>query len=417
MDGPTAPLSILAYDDDDDGMNADMYYGHPESYSMTPRHHSPIAMEVDNDEKQPNPNHSPAPLSKDKVPYFITEPPSYPIHSNQVLSLPGPSSLPSISVPSLLQLPPPAPLRSLAGFNRFHGHPLISNKTRWIIQNTNGINQFDVVNAVDVPWIINPEYHLLNIISHGQLVVSDQTQLRLHLWRAQYPNVPQWFLGVRCLSRGLDWRVFVSTQDLVPHPHPPIHRPAYLHARHSGLVVSNQVFVMYESWVRDRLLRPYACHFLTMGSIVWRIALYYGPPSLFSAALAGPSTNAYMHHHIDHMGTHFDNKVTDDDIALLLGVTNQGSLWPPLDIWHRCQRWKGEWSHDSEGWFQDRIGKIQSGEGTLILNRAGWNWTIRQHTAVKFDDPNVDGSMAQVKHLCNQIDQLYPPAESYTALV
>ncbi|KAG1721832.1 hypothetical protein EDB19DRAFT_1588102, partial [Suillus lakei] len=117
-------------------------------------------------------------------------------------------------------------------------------------------------------------------------------------------------------------------------------------------------FQEYSARVRALLLLPYARRFLTMGGLIWRIALYYGP-HLFSSALSGPSSDAYIHNAADRMGEDMDDMVTEDDIALLLGTTTDNhSLWPPSDVWDRYQKWTGEWSDHWEKWFQNRISAI-----------------------------------------------------------
>ncbi|KAG1885362.1 uncharacterized protein F5891DRAFT_905367, partial [Suillus fuscotomentosus] len=120
-------------------------------------------------------------------------------------------------------------------------------------------------------------------------------------------------------------------------------------------------FQFYEDRVRELLLLPYARRFLTMGGIIWRIALHYGPDHLFSAALSGPSTDAYVHGNIQRNGTHIDDAVFPQDIQLLLGVAaDNSSLWPPLDIFDRYQKWTGEWTALWETWFMDRVSMIHN---------------------------------------------------------
>ncbi|KAG1842544.1 hypothetical protein F4604DRAFT_1508933, partial [Suillus subluteus] len=128
----------------------------------------------------------------------------------------------------------------------------------------------------------------------------------------------------------------------------------------------------YNARVRDLLLLPYARRFLTMGGLIWRIALYYGP-HLFTNALLGPSSDAYIHNATDRMGLDMDDMVTEDDIALLLGTTtDKHSLWPPLDVWGRYQQWTGEWSEYWETWFQKRVSAIERERSDAFLPRKDW---------------------------------------------
>ncbi|KAG2028402.1 hypothetical protein BDR03DRAFT_1019859 [Suillus americanus] len=245
--------------------------------------------------------------------------------------------------------------------------------TRHIIINTSALTSFCSPVCVPHPWIRNPEFHVLHFITRGHLVVSKKTEIRLRLWRAQYPDVPLWFLAIQCLTRGLDWRLFVHPNQLVSPMHGPlIPRPPHLDALSKPLVYNPALLETYECRTRALLCLPYARRFVTMGGILWRIALHYGPPSLLSAALSGPSTDSYMHYHVDHAGPHIDDTVTQADIDLLLGVTSKGSFWPTLDIWAKSQKWHGEWSVENESWFQERLRVMHSLKKEAVVKRGQW---------------------------------------------
>lgn len=286
-----------------------------------------------------------------------------------------------------------------------------TTKTRWL---TERLGQFDIPNTVDLRFIKHPDYSSLHVVCRGRLVVSKRTEVRLRLWRAQYPDVPLWYLGVRCLSRGLDWQASVS----VPRPAAPVPRPAHLGARCPPLFWKGDTFQEYDVRVRAMLRLPFARRFLTMGGIAWRIALHYGPESLFAAALSGPSTDAYVHGRVDRIGRDIDDTVTADDIALLLGTaTGGGSLWPPVDIFEKYEKWQGEWSHEWEAWFQKRLLGIQCHDRSFFLSRQRWIKHRRRYTVNEYNDPAQVGSDGHAAELCTLADQLYPPMESYAALV
>ncbi|KAG2063252.1 hypothetical protein BDR04DRAFT_1123391 [Suillus decipiens] len=272
--------------------------------------------------------------------------------------------------------------------NRLNNSPDIDNNmTRWIVEQFN--RPFVRFNSdLFVPGIQPPVN--LPFVSKGRLEVSKRTEVRLRLWRAQYPDVPVWFLAFRCLSRGLDWRVFLSISDLAAHHRSPaLPRPAYLDGIPRGLTAGGEVLDAYVRQVRRLLSYPHARRFLTMGGLVWRIALHYGPPGLFPAALSPPSTDATMHLHFDRFGSDIDDRVTDGEIDLLLGITDRGSLWPTPDLWGRWQRWQGEWSEDLERWFQGRITTMGSRKRPVLLTHAQWKSSIRRHTLVALEDPST----------------------------
>lgn len=288
---------------------------------------------------------------------------------------------------------------------------------RHIIINTTSLTAFATPVCVPHPWITNPEYHTWRFISCGHLVVSKKTELRLRFWRAQYPDVPLWFLAIQCFTRGLDWRVFVHPEllggpthgSLVPHP-------PHLVASSEPLIFSPTLLETYESRVRTLLCYPYARRFLTMGGIVWRIALHYGPSSLLPAALSGPSTDAYIHYHVDHAGPYIDDTVSQADINLLLGLTNKGSFWPNLDIWTKTQKWHGEWSSENEVWFQDRLRDMHSQKEGAVLTHAQWVRKCRRHTGYMLCSPQTIGTEAQAAHLCRLVEGLYPTTNVYNVL-
>ncbi|KAG2082630.1 hypothetical protein BD769DRAFT_1300352, partial [Suillus cothurnatus] len=114
----------------------------------------------------------------------------------------------------------------------------------------------------------------------------------------------------------------------------------------------------YARSVHTLLQLPRARRFLTMGGIVWRIALHYGPSELFASAISGPSSDATTLIHCESHETLVDDYVSDEDISLLLGITDRGSLWPTLDLWEKNENWSGEWGAKSERWFTARIREI-----------------------------------------------------------
>ncbi|KAG2062536.1 hypothetical protein BDR04DRAFT_1165043 [Suillus decipiens] len=197
---------------------------------------------------------------------------------------------------------------------------------------------------------------------------------------------------------------------------PLIPRPPHLATSSQPLVYSPTLLETYESRVRALLCYPFARRFLTMGGIVWRIALHYGPSSLLSAALSGPSTDAYIHYHVDHAGPYIDDTVSQADINLLLGSTNKGSFWPTLNTWTKTQKWHGEWSSENEVWFQNRLRDMHSRKEDAVVTHAQWDRKCRKHTAHTLSNPQTIGTEAQAAYLCCQVEGLYPTTNSYDVL-
>jgi hypothetical protein len=261
-----------------------------------------------------------------------------------------------------------------------------------------------------------PPYHLLHVISRGRLVVSKRSEIRLRLWRAQHPSAPLWFFAIRCLSRGLDWRVFANPQHLVgPMQSISGPRPAYLDHTPPLLTRGYREFDLYQDSVRDMLRLPFARRFCTMGGLVWRLAMQYGPDNLFSAALSGPSSDAYLHSNADLIGTDIDDKVMDSHLKLLLGVTVDGqSLWPPIDVFEKHMQWEGEWTASLETWFVKHCAMIQSRDTRAFATHSQWSSRLWQHSTTSSRDATRLLTEAQAQLLCYDIDQLDP--KSFAAL-
>lgn len=303
--------------------------------------------------------------------------------------------IPPAGVPQSISIP------TLA--HHFNPSQAIDNpKTQWIYQ------QFDK------PYIyFNSDYRLPNIplpeavefVTRGKLVVSKRTEARIILWRAQYPQVPVWFFAHRCLSLGMDWRI------LTPSSSPTLQPSISTSTSPWPLKAGTSFFGDYARRVHSLLQLPHARRFLTMGGLLWRIALHYGPSELFAAAISGPSSNASKLIRCEAHGTLVDDAVSDEDIDLLLGVTDRGSIWPTLDLWEKNENWAGEWGAKSERWFTARIREIERHSLSAILTRQQWKCAIRRHTVTAFKSDHTFGTEAHAAWVCSEIEALFPPSE------
>jgi hypothetical protein len=324
-----------------------------------------------------------------------------------------------------------ASMISIAAFDRMPPSPAQTTTTQWIIENTNCLKHFNLPNSLSASLtsphlqnrilhlICSPPYHILNVISRGRLNISKRTELRLRLWKAQYPEVPLWFFAIHCLSRGLDWQVFVNTHHLVgPLYGVPALRPAYLDATTPPLDrMHSDVLHRYEDRVKSFLRLPFARRVFTKGGLLWRIAVHYGPDDLFLSALSGPSTDACIHRNVDCNGTDVDDTISEDHINLLLGHTRDNYfLWPPLKFFEIYQSWEGEWSPTWETWFMERITMIHSRSRLAFIHRAEWSKKPRRHTAIMYAKESTAGTEAHARRLCEQVDQLHPFMGSFTTL-
>jgi hypothetical protein len=316
-----------------------------------------------------------------------------------------------------LQFWPSSTVTTMAGFNRMGSHPVENNTTHFILARISHLSQYDDANPLFLSLQSNPQnhllniasylpYHLLQVISHGRLVVLKTTEIRLHLWRAQHPSVPLWFFTIHCLSWGLDWQVFSNLQHVVgllqtiSGP-----RPAYLDHTPPLLTRGYREFNLYQDSIRDLLHLPFVCQFCTMGGLIWRLAMQYGPDNLFSVVLSGPSSDAYMHLHSDTIGTDINDKVMDAHLKLLLGVTVDGqSLWPPVDVFERQMQWKGEWTPSLETWFMKHINMLQNRDMCAFASHSQWSLRLWQHNSTLSKDSARAITEVQAQLLCYNID-------------
>ncbi|KAG2030711.1 hypothetical protein BDR03DRAFT_986920 [Suillus americanus] len=354
--------------------------------------------------------------------------PSYPTRAPSTNLPAAPSSIPgTLSLPmGYLQFLPSSTVTSVTGLNMMGCRPDNNTVTRFILDRTNCLAQYDDLNPLSPSLHSDPQnrllhiacyppYHLLHAISRGRLVVSKRTEIRLHLWRAQYPDVPLWFFAIHCLSHGMDWRVFADPQHLVgPLSTLSGPGPTYLDQKPLLLTRGNGEFERYENSVRDMLRLPFSRRFCGMGALLWRLAIQFGPDNLLSAALSGPSSDASMHSNVERIGTDVDDMVTDAHINTLLGLTdNNHILWPPIDVFDKYMQWQGEWTASLETCFMRHIAAIKNRDSRAFATHSQWISRLGQHMATSFKDTKVV-TEGQAELLCYNIDRLDP--RSFTAL-
>ncbi|KAG2352813.1 hypothetical protein BDR07DRAFT_1497599 [Suillus spraguei] len=379
-------------------------YRHPNRYHDT-AHHS--------GHRSPSPHRGPPSKRRHIVNYPSTN------VSSTAPSIPGTLSLPM----GCLQFMPSSTVTTVAGFNRMGPRPIYNRVTRLILDRLPQLDEPNPLSLSVEKYPQNrllhiacyPPYHLLHVMSRGRLVVSKSTEVRLRLWRAQYPDVPLWFFAIRCLTRGLDWRVFANPQHLIgPLGAASGPRPKYLDQRPLLLRRRRGVFEQYDNDVRDMLRLPFARRFCCMGSLSWRLAMQFGPDNLISAALSGPSTDASIHSNVERIGTDVDDTVTDAHINLLLGLTDDDyTLWPPMDIFAEYMGWEGEWTASLERWFSGQITAIQQGDWYAFATRSQWTSRLSQQPSTSSKD-TMTVTEGQAELLCYDVDKLDP--RSFAAL-
>ncbi|KAH7918382.1 hypothetical protein BV22DRAFT_1051765 [Leucogyrophana mollusca] len=98
-------------------------------------------------------------------------------------------------------------------------------------------------------------------------------------------------------------------------------KPMHLQIMHTVMSKKDleEACTEYLSKVMTLLLQPHARWLLTMGGLLWRIALEYGPPTLYQAALAGPSIDTTLYNLGEYLpdSGETDNIMSETEIEVL----------------------------------------------------------------------------------------------------
>ncbi|KAG1744812.1 hypothetical protein EDB19DRAFT_1826951 [Suillus lakei] len=232
----------------------------------------------------------------------------------------------------------------------------------------------------------------------GTLVMSFQSAIRVAHDIYDHPAASPAASVPNLLRRGASYRVFTPISQVTRVPSLTRGHPSYLDSRNTYPELLNfkdpNYWNTYLARVQALLRRPYVRRFLTMGGILWHLALQFGPPSLLNDALAGPSLDVTTWGIGEVNGQSWDDSVTAADIAMLIGVSGTGSCWPPHDVWNSSCRWKGFWSDADEQWFQSHLRNLSSGNTEAGKTRKDWKHFFRPISAARSSDTSIYGSEA-----------------------
>ncbi|KAG1804560.1 hypothetical protein EV424DRAFT_1351261 [Suillus variegatus] len=152
--------------------------------------------------------------------------------------------------------------------------------------------------------------------------------------------------------------------------------PSYLDTRntHPGLLNLKDLnyWNVYLAHAQALLRRPYAQRFLTLGEILWHLALQFGPPSLVNHTLADLSSDVMIWGIGDIVNSRWDDSVTAADIATLIGF----------------------WSEADEQWFQLHLRNLSSGNAEAGKTCKDWKCFFRPISTARLSDASIYGSEA-----------------------
>ncbi|KAG2046117.1 hypothetical protein BDR06DRAFT_977712 [Suillus hirtellus] len=219
----------------------------------------------------------------------------------------------------------------------------------------------------------------------GKLVTTFRTAVRIMYLMFLNPNASPADFIPTLLRSGAPYRVLSPLGDATPHLL--VDQPPYLATCHeyTGLNLNDLGYwENYKSNVKGLLGRPYARHFLSLGGILWHLALQFGLADLIDRALAGPSLDVTDWASRDMLDGFCDDMVTPADKGILLGHSLRGSetCWPPYDLWDASTEWTGRWTDDNELWFQSHLSNLSDGRLDAPKSRQVWRKLFKPAPAV-----------------------------------
>ncbi|KAG2354417.1 hypothetical protein BDR07DRAFT_1382270 [Suillus spraguei] len=218
------------------------------------------------------------------------------------------------------------------------------------------------------------------VLRSGRLTTTFRSAIRVVYDQLSNPNASPADTISTLLRSGAPFRVLAPLPNTAPQQLAVA--PSYLLRRNvfQGFDLKNPGYWnIYTSRVSDLLRRPFARRFLTLGGIMWRIALQFGPNMLVQEALAGPSSAVTLWGSGESVGNLWDDFVTPEEIDTLLGRSRSGpeSCWPPNDLWGSSKKWRGFWSDADEMWFQSHLANLSSGNLQAPKSRRTWKTCFR----------------------------------------
>jgi hypothetical protein len=246
------------------------------------------------------------------------------------------------------------------------------------------------------------------------LIMPVRSELRLRYWLLCEPDLTIRELLPRFLRNGVGFNLQVPLESLNSIMDKTITRygepPVY--SKIEPIKYPQNVSAMlrdYETNVMNILRRPHAIRSLPKGGLLWRIALQYISPALVMDFLEKPSEDirGWLHGVIDENG--MSEKLTDDEINGLLGITtNYRSIWPPLDVFEESCHWIGQWTPTNEEWWTGRMAMIKRDDPDIFLRRSSWKANYGRLNLEIMKGNGLDGSEGQAKWLCDTISKRWP---------
>jgi hypothetical protein len=166
----------------------------------------------------------------------------------------------------------------------------------------------------------------------------------------------------------------------------------------------------YLANVQTVLNRPHVHELLRYGGILWRIVRQYAP-HVYTNALMGPSPDAHIHgrRQLSGDGTRYTDRITPDEIKVLLGATsNSNTFWPYPEWYEKSSRYNGEWTAANEEWFVRQAAAIEYAQQGALRGGRAWQHTVRVYKPEVGSDPSTCGTVAHAEACCSHLVREWP---------
>ncbi|KAJ7446167.1 hypothetical protein B0H11DRAFT_2248995 [Mycena galericulata] len=246
-----------------------------------------------------------------------------------------------------------------------------------------------------------------------RLTWDARTEVRARIWVCKDGRLSMADILTRAFRAGCRLQAFTPMTELEwrmrQQPHfrsiPPLPQT-------KGTSIQVAALQEYLHNVEEVLSRPHARAALLEGGLLWRIAIEWGPRWQVERLL--------QHAEPTEGHTYFDPAVggvayclSQNEVDALRGLTQAGmSLWPPLEFWHRYDRWLGEWTPGNESWFVQRALCIRHGSELKTLARSStvWRSRVRQLNIEVMQSNEAAGRCAEAEFILQTMDEEFPLA-------
>ncbi|KAJ7450233.1 hypothetical protein B0H11DRAFT_2246795 [Mycena galericulata] len=250
------------------------------------------------------------------------------------------------------------------------------------------------------------------LFDNARLTWDPRTEMRARIWICRDGSLTMRDVLERAYRSGCPLQIWTPTPELGARiRQPPTYRFIQPLPHTSGEKLTVDALSLYVQNVVEVLSRPHARAALLAGGLLWRIALEWGPRWLVDCLWQSADQSEGL--------TDYDPQVggvayclTKNEIDALLGITQSNAqLWPPIEFWHRYDKWLGQWTAGNEGWFVQRALLIRNASDLKMAQSSGvWRSRLRQLNAAAMKSTEGPGKVVEAEWVISEMDKGYPLA-------